>query len=309
VVIALFNVGLFDALRGEGTVDVEAFAADRKLDPDVLRTLCDYLYALKILRKQKERYALDSRGRFLVDVLSGLFYSAHAYEDVLHSLEPLLRQELRYGRDLHRKDEFAARGSGAGGRLFTFPLVIDLIERQGHRTVLDLACGDATFLIDACRRNPAVTAYGVDIAPQALERGRERARAEGLQNRIHLVAEDMFRAQSLAALIGRVDVVTSFYGFQEFLALGREKLLALLQAYREAFPGVTFIVCEIPRSSAEALRRRPGAILEYHLLHSLTHQRLATREEWREIWRDAGARQVEERYLDFARTSIYILRW
>jgi SAM-dependent methyltransferase len=303
----LFNVGFFDDLARQGTIDCDAYAASRQLDPGILRALCDYLFALKLLKKDGDRYALDQRGRFMVDMLRGMFESAYAYEDVLHQLEALLKQEKRYGVDVHRNPEFAARGSGTGGRLFTFPLVGDLIRQRGFTTVLDLACGDAPFLIDLCRRNPAITAYGVDIAPEAIEYGNRQIRAAGLEERITLFVEDMFEIQRIAACLRGVDVVTSFYGFQELLALGKEKVLGLLAAYRQVFPGVTFIICEVPKYSPEELRRRPGGMLEYQLWHALTHQRLATRDEWMAIWREAGIGRIDETYLPFARTVLYTL--
>jgi len=303
----LFNVGFFDDLEREGGIDCDGYAASRHLDPGILHALCDYLFALKILAKQDGRYVLDRQGRFMADTLRGMFESAYAYEDVLHELEPLLRRQKQYGVDVHRNPELTARGSGAGGRLFTFPLVGDLIRRRGFQTVLDLACGDAPFLIDLCRRNPAITAYGVDIASEAIEYGRLRVKEAGLEHRITLLTADMFEIGRIADGLPHVDVVTSFYGFQELLALGKGKVLGLLDTYRRVFPGVTFIICEVPKYSPEELRRRPGGMLEYQLWHALTHQRLATRAEWMDLWREAGIPHVEETYLPFARTVLYTL--
>jgi phenylpyruvate C(3)-methyltransferase len=304
----LFNIGFFDDMERAGAIDVDSYAAVRGLDPAVLRPLCDYLFALKILDKENGRFTLSGRGRFVTKSLRGMFESAYAYEDVLHNLEPLVRGQKRYGVDVDRNPEFTARGSGEGGRLFTFPLVSDLIAKRGLKTVLDLACGDAPFLIDLCRRNPEVRAYGVDLAPEAIDFGNERVREAGLQDRIRLVAGDMFEIGRVADQFESVDVVTSFYGFQELLAEGREKVIGLLDTYRRVFPGVTFIICEIPKYAPEELRRRPGGMLEYQLWHALTHQRLATREEWMDLWRESGIREVEEHYLGFARTVFYVLR-
>jgi hypothetical protein len=307
VISTLFNVGFFGHVQRAGSVDPDAYAAANGLDPHILRALCDYLYALRFLKKQGTGYALDTRGALVVDTLQGLFESSLAYEDVFHHLEPLLRQEMRYGVEVTRNSEFTARGSGSGARLFSFPLVADLIQRGGFKRPLDLACGDAPFLVDLCRRNPDVTAYGVDIAPEAIAYGEKQVAAAHLQDRIHLFAEDIFQIHRIAGQLHGVDVVTSFYGFQEFLGLGKDKLLGLLDDFRRLFPGVTFIVCEIPKYSPDELRKFSGGIVEYQLVHALTHQRLATREEWMALWREARFQRIDERYLDFARTAIYTL--
>jgi ubiquinone/menaquinone biosynthesis C-methylase UbiE len=274
-----------------------------------MRTLCDYLYALKVLGKRGERYVLDGDGRLIQTTLRGLFEVTDAYEDVHHHLEGLLRGTLRYGSDVVRKDEEMVRGSGAGGRLLTFPLVTDLIRKKGFARVLDLACGDAAFLIDLCEHNPRVRGYGVDISAEAVAYAQRRVDEAGLSDRVDLFAEDMFEIQRVADRLGPIDAVSSFYGFQELLYQGREVVLRLLDRYRAALPDASFLVCEIPKFSAEELRRRPRGMLEYQLYHALTHQRLATRHEWMDLWRAAGFRKIEEHYLEFARTVIYALAW
>lgn len=309
VISTLFNVGFFDELAATGSIRVEDFAAAHSLDAGILHSLCEYLYALKMLEKRDDEYMLAADGRLIQSTLRGLFDIADAYEDVPHHLEALLRQEMRYGKDIHRNDERMVRGSGAGGRLLAFPVVIDLIRQKGFRHPLDLACGDATFLIDLCKKNSDITAYGLDISSQATAYASQRVAEHGLSDRIHLVTEDMFEVQRIAGQLTQVDLVTSFYGFQELLFGGREKVLGLLAAYRTALPGASFMVCEIPKYSAEELRKNPRGMLEYQLYHALTRQRLATRSEWMTLWREAGFRTIEEHYLDFARTVIYTLTW
>jgi hypothetical protein len=139
----LVNVGFFDEISKRSPLNVKEFAAARGLDPVILDTLCAYLYELKILRKDQNGYALEPLGELFADVLRGLFDLTYAYEDLLHGLEPLLRGEARYGRDIRRDTHLMARGTGSGGRLFTFPLAAKLIEENGFRHPLDVACGDA----------------------------------------------------------------------------------------------------------------------------------------------------------------------
>jgi cyclopropane fatty-acyl-phospholipid synthase-like methyltransferase len=309
VISTLFNVGLFDELVAKGSVSAEEFAATHDLDPEILKVLCDYLFELRILDRRGERYILDSKGKTIVEMLGGLFDVAYAYEDVLHHLEALLKREMHYGHEVHRKDEAMARGSGAGGKLLMFPLVIDHIRESGFQRPLDLACGDAAFLIPLCETLPSIRAYGVDISPEAVAYAQRRVQERNLQDRLQIYAQDMFEIQQMAERMPDVDVVTSFYGFQELLFGGKERVLGLFERYRETFPKASFVICEIPKYSPEELRKQPRGMLEYQLYHALTRQRLATREEWMSLWRQAGFRRIEERYLSFARTVVYTLAW
>ena len=303
--IALLNVGFFDALAGEREVDIKAFAKEQGLEPAVLQALCDYLYAMQVLDRNGRGYKLARNGRLLVDMVSGSLYSAGAYAPVFCNLEDMLRGTKRYGEDVRRDPALAARGSGDAGKLFMFPMVSDLLHKRGITGVLDLGCGDAAFLIGLCKANPAITAYGIDISPEAIEDGKRNAATAGLQDRIHLYAEDMFKLQSIAGELDGVGAATSFFVMHEFLACGDERILDFFKSYREALPGVPLIVCESARHTPEQLRKRPGPLMDFQLVHDLSGQRPVSREEWRAIFGKAGFTSIGEDYFRLGRMVIF----
>lgn len=305
---ALFNVGFFDEIQEKGTVNVESFAESNNLDVGILTSLCDSLFALSILEKNGADYELDSKGRILVEVARGWFDGVYGYEEVFHSLEALLRKEKEYGRDVTRRSDFVARGSGEMEKWIYFPLAIDIISKNGFKKVLDLGCGEATFLTNLCESNGQVTGYGIDIAPEAIANGRERVKRAGLESRIHLFVEDISELEKVPDPLQGVDVATTFFVFHEILFAGADRVVELLRSFRRLFPGVPVIVFEAIRSTPEEMRKKPGMAIQYVLQHDLSHQRLVSREEWRELFKTAGFNSIEERYLRFARTAIYTLR-
>ena len=162
-IIALFNIGLFEALEEEKTINIESFASQQRLDFKVLASLCDYVYALKLIDREGFNYALSTKGQLLVGMLQGSFYSAAAYSPIFSNLESLLREETHNGVKVYRESALTAYGSGLAGKLIAFPLVRDLIARKGLTKVLDLGCGDATFLVELCKTNGNISGYGIDI--------------------------------------------------------------------------------------------------------------------------------------------------
>jgi SAM-dependent methyltransferase len=60
----------------------------------------------------------------------------------------------------------------------------------GQGTVLDLGCGDGTWLLRALRLEPSLTAVGVDHSDAGFARVREQAEREGLSDRLELVCAD-----------------------------------------------------------------------------------------------------------------------
>ena len=304
----LFNVGFFDELQRHGTVDVARFAETGGLDEQILQSLVDSLYALRILDKRGTGYVLDGKGRLLVDVARGWIEGVYGYEGIFHSLEPLLRKELVYGRDISRRDEFVAKGRGHIENWVFFPLAIHLLTRRNCRRVLDLGCGDGTFLRHLCTVNPSIRGVGIEISSEAIADGEELARQAGLQERIRLAVMDISALERRPPDLEDVDAVTVFFLLHEILYQGKDTLLQLLRRYRILFPGVPMTVFEVDRATTEEMRRRPGMSIQYNLQHDLTHQKLVSRSTWHALFREAGFTAIEEHNLTFARTLIFTVQ-
>lgn len=304
---ALFNVGFFDELQAKGSVDPDTFAAKHNLDPAILGTLCDSLFALKVLRRNGKGYALDRKGE-AVEMARGWFDISYGYEEVFHNLEALLKKDKRYGQDVYRRSVPVAAGSGEIERLVYFPLAIDIAKARGAKRVLDLGCGDGTFLRDMCNALPGVSGYGLDLAPDAIEDGKEKAQAAGLGHRMHLLAEDISKIEQLPATWREVELAFTFFVLHELRYVGEELVIEFLRSFRKLFPNVPLVVFEAIRPSLDEMRQRPGLSVHYFLYHDLTHQKPVSRDEWKRLFHQAGFQNVEERWLRFARTSIFTCR-
>jgi 2-ketoarginine methyltransferase len=291
-----------------GRVEPATFAHSRNLDPEILHSLCDSLYSSRILKKVGAAYALDRKGRILVEVARGWFDFVYGYEELFHHLEALLRREKMYGTDVHRRTDFVAQGSGEVENWIYFPLAADIIAAHGYRNVLDLGCGDGAFLRELCKRNPRVTAYGIDIAPDAIADGIERTREARLEDRVHLYVHDVTEVEDLPPTLRHIDAAITFFVLHEIAYDGEARVVEFLSSFRRLFPGVPLIIFEINKPTPDAMRRRPGMAIQYFMQHELSHQRPVSRLEWRRLFKAAGFDSIEERHLGFARTSIFTLR-
>ena len=304
---ALLNVGFFDEMAAKGGVDLYEFAQQRNLDADILRSLCDTLFSLKILMRNHSIYSLDTKGQILVDTARGWFDGCYGYEEVFHLLEDMLRKEKVYGENLFRRPGFVAKGSGEAENLLYFPLAIDIISRRGFRKVLDLGCGDGTFLRRLCSQTKDVIGYGIDIAAEAVADGKQKANKDGLKDRIHLFVEDISKINDAPEPLQGIDVATVFFVLHEILFNSSDAVVELLTSFKKIFPGVPLIVFEVIKASPEELRKRPGMGVQYFLQHDLSHQKLVDRGEWKLLFEKAGFSLIEERYLRFARTAIFTI--
>ena len=303
---ALLNVGLIDEMQKKPSVDIGEFATRGNLEPAVLQPLCEALYCLDVFERNGASYSLSDKGRSIVEIMRGWLEVCYGYDEVFHLLEPLLRKEKVYGRDFYRRSDFVARGSGAMENLLFFPMANDIIIANGYKRVLDLGCGDGTFLRLLCGLNPEVRCFGIDLAPAAVEEGNRILREAGLQDRVSLCALDMSKIDQ--AGLPPIDVATVFFVLHELLYFGEDVLLNFLKDFRRLFPGAPLIAFEAVRPPAEDLRRRPGISVYYFLYHDLTQQKPVDADTWKHLFQKAGFESIEERQLEFAKAAIYILK-
>jgi cyclopropane fatty-acyl-phospholipid synthase-like methyltransferase len=307
VLQTLFDVGLFDELLEKGWVDTEAFSEAGNLDGAILASLCEYLHALDLLEKRGSRYSLTRKGTSIATSARGWFDAVYGYESVFHSLEQLLRKEKRYGKDVFRREEHVIRGSERVEDLIHFPLAIEKIEREGYKRVLDMGCGEGTFLTRLCKSNPEVNGFGFDMNRDAIDRGRAAVLGAGLGDRIHLSVQDFTRLEKAEDMPQDVDVLTFFLILHEMLHRGADGVVDLLKNVKSAFPGVPLLIFEVIRPSLEQMRKRPGMSVQYALHHDLTHQKLVPMKEWEDLFQQAGFRITDASCLDFVKTAIFLI--
>lgn len=303
---ALFRLGVWPLLRDAEGVDIASLAAERGWEGDLLQAVCDYLYGLGVLDRVDGRYRLSTYGRTVDELALGGVLSTAAYEPLFHHLVPSIRDGIRPAGNA-RLSDLVAIGSGLSARLLAFPLMAELVEETHARRVLDLACGDGTFLSFLCQRNAGLEAIGVDLSQEAIAAGRQHLVEAGLKARVQLVCADMLEIDRLPLPWDDVQMITCIYALHELLE-NEDRLVDLLARIRQRFPAATLAICEVIRHRPEELRRHRGGLLEIQLVHDVSGQQLATRSQWLEMLRQGGYGSVEERYLGFIRTAFFIAR-
>jgi cyclopropane fatty-acyl-phospholipid synthase-like methyltransferase len=302
---ALLNVGFFDEMLKKRSVNPREFAQSRNLEPDILNALCEALYSDRILQRSNGSYSLDENGKLILGFWRGWLEVHYGYEQIWEQLEALLKKEKVYGKDFYRRSDYVASGSGEMEKWLFFPLANEAIVRKGFKKVLDLGCGDGTFLRGLCEMNRELTCFGIDLAPSAIELGDRRSRDAGVQERIHLLAADISTISEVPEMFRQVEVATIFFVLHELMYVGEHLVIQFLKDYRRLFPKAPLMAFEAIRPTPEEMRQRPGVSIYYFLYHDLSHQKPVGREKWIEVFKAAGFTSIEERYLGFARTAIY----
>jgi demethylmenaquinone methyltransferase / 2-methoxy-6-polyprenyl-1,4-benzoquinol methylase len=116
------------------------------------------------------------------------------------------------------------------------------------QTILDLATGTADVLIVLAKDNPKIhRGFGVDPAVKMLDIGREKIKAQRLDDRLMLQQGD---AQALPFLDGTFDCVTISFGIRNIPDLR----LALLEMYRVTKKGGRVLILEFSKPENPLLK-------------------------------------------------------
>jgi ubiquinone/menaquinone biosynthesis C-methylase UbiE len=308
----MLHVGLLDAMQREGAVDVAAFADKEGLDRRLVVGICEALFARRVLQKDgATRFRLDDLGRLIMEeqLARGWFDLAYGYEPVLHRMEDLVRKKAVYGRDVVRDGLHVAVGSGLASVAFFFPMVAEGIARAGYRKVLDLGCGDGTFLRLLAGRIPSLRGTGIDLSPEAVGNGNAVMAAQGLADRFRLYVGDVTELDRIAEATDGVDAVTTSFVLHEISkSPDQRETVDFLKMFRRALPGVPFVIVETDRPTPEEMRAEPGFAIEYFLFHDLSGQQALSRATWIDLFQRAGFTSIAEEYIRFARTCIFTVK-
>jgi SAM-dependent methyltransferase len=292
----LSRIGFVDDLAVRGSVNIDAYAKEKQLDVTTLMAIARYLFGVGILDRTNDGCYFKCVEIEEADLATlEMFY---AYDPLFHNLSQLITGESTYGIDIKRFPELDAKATAQICKNFSYPKAIAEIENRGAQCVLDLGCGAAELLIQACRRNPLLRGFGIDCEPDVIEYARERIAAESLNDRIRVEVGDILDLQPEKFMtrkeVGAVDLILSAAVFHEFAFPGIRGLVEALRGVKRRFAGVELMLVEALEQSDEQLRTNPTFVLEHHLFHRLSLQGIASLKEWRYAFSEAGFKFCEE---------------
>jgi 2-ketoarginine methyltransferase len=276
-------------LPGIGTAEL---AQRLKLDPQRLLGLLNFL--------QNEGHVLDDDGWNLTAKGAGVRPFAAWYEMLIGGYASTMLQlgdALRPGAPWAERDSTkVGSGSCAIGVHDTLPLVEHLLDRAGStpETVVDLGCGDAAFLIEMLLRRPDLRGIGVDPTAGSIARAAALRTTRGVANRLELF-------QGNAADVAKLDLpdhgrgtcfMTAFV-LQEMLEQeGEAAVENLLETTFDTYPQAQWLMVEMDNKPTSPVMGTHGLALAfynpYFLIHSITEQRLETREWWADLFDRLG---------------------
>ena len=303
---ALLEEGFLDATGGGRGVPLEAYAAERGLDPSILRSLCEYLEGAGLFSLEGDECRLTAAGRAVMAEPRGIYELVRGYRPLFRALDDILSGKKRYGVDILKDGAWVAGGTGRLGAQLPFPVLAEVVRRRGYGRVLDLKCNDGTLLLMLAEAG-ARACWGIDDDTGAVESARSRISSAGLADGIDVWRGDLFDVKSLAARCGEVDLLVAFDLFHEHLGAGPERVLKLMGDLRASFPRAHLLLAEFCRLPRERLRSRSKPFLEHELIHALTGQKVLSEAEWEGCIAATPYRVIEKRVFGLIGHGYFLL--
>jgi 2-ketoarginine methyltransferase len=293
-IFAAFELGILDELERGGR-SLDELASLLSLEGERLRGLVEYLENESLVQCDSGTVELTASGVELLAVRPWYDLLVGGYAATFGQLPEVLKQGANYAS---RNGAYVGVGSCGISQHDALPMVFELL---GHGplppAIVDIGCGDGTFLADIATRYPNVMCVGVEPDQGARSAAQAVADERGLDN-FRVVAGDAlaFNDAGISRPPGTV-YITAFV-LQELLEQAGEAAVVKLLADTFAHdPAAAWIVIEVDRRHplpVEESGLALGYYNPYFLIHRITEQRLASISEWRRLFDLAGLEVIAE---------------
>jgi SAM-dependent methyltransferase len=304
VLIALWDNGIYEYVRRNEKLVIDAASAELGLDPEILLILVEYLVGRGLMKLDDGGFVLTKHGNVYWNYVTRGAVMTHlgGYNPLMINLGPLLRKEIDINDPrLDRIGRIVALGAGQtllGNGTVTW--IRDMLASLGAKCVLDLGCGAGVFLTQLALKWPNGRGIGIDMNADAIAEAKDQARVDGVADRVQFFAEKLTDAPLTLSkeVVAKVDVVTAMFILHEFYGRGGTAAIAsVMSSLRKHFPGRKLLMAEGTRSDPYEKRTGPSrnhAQLDYSLIHPLSRQGpLRTPDEWKEIIESTGAKLLD----------------
>ncbi len=301
IIFALHETGVFNLMRENKELTIDEISNKCNLNPKLLNGVMNFLYhSDQIVSKNENKFALTEKGHewlFTDPVLAMSFGAVGAYSCILTELVPSLRNEKKYGIDFVRKGDLIAKGSYHTGK-GNYPWVLDKMREMGIKKVADLGCGSADVIINLCKSDKNLKGVGIDISNDALEEAKKRIQNNGLSERIKLSQGDLYKPETFSSSVKDVDAFNAIMVMHEFLRDGKESVIQMFKSMKKEFKGKYFFLGEFDCVEDDEYQGmnypdRIHYLFYQHMIHPLTNQGLARKEDWLDIFQKAGVEVLE----------------
>ncbi len=296
------EMGIQKTLSMSKEYSVNQLALQKKLNERRLLGFLQYLANEGyVIITESRKIKLTSKGEKIVEFYPWYKLLIGGYAKSFQQLAPALSVNGFYAS---RDSLNVGIGSCGISQHDALPMTRRLLDRVSIKlnTIVDLGCGDGSYLIDLCKSFPEIHALGLDPDQDTVKVAMVEAKAQGVANRVSIKVGDAKDLSFLSKETGPFCFITAFV-LQEILEQsGRDEIIVMLKRIINIYPDSYWIVIEVDHRPEDSSVMSSGLGLAYYnpyyLIHNITEQRLEKLEFWNLLFQEVGLKVISIEHPD-----------
>lgn len=246
----------------------------------------EYLTNLGLLRKRNQNYIMTGECKQLVERY-GAFQIPFSYKNYLSNTSKF----IVHGTNFSCERSMNVIGSGDTHSRKFFQPVIKQFDFTKYDQIVDLGCGDGTFLSELLKNNKKLNIFASDISDEALSNTKKKLNPYKNVNYIKSDALDVNR-WSKKIKINKKTLVCFWFIIHEIFTKKNNSINSFFKKLKNK--NFDILICEINRVDSNMLKKNLDYTLmpEYYYFHDISDQQLFSRKDLYTILKNNSYKRV-----------------
>lgn len=252
-----------------------------------LEKILNYICRLNLLERKKNAYKFTKLGLTLSKRI-GTFYILNSYSKIPLNFIDNLYKNNNFRSWCERKDNILGSGLMHEKKFFVPAIKLSHIEKRN--IVLDIGCGNGTFLNLAKKRNSKIKALGCDLSNKSVSQTKQNLvprsknfifRANG--SNINFIKNKLDKKK---IYLNKNSLISMWFLLHEISNNSKNTLIKYLSKVRNNFPNTPILIGEISSLTDKQVKTHSNISIlpEFKLFHELSGQGLLSELDYFEIF-------------------------
>ena len=286
----LHKLKILDKFSRDSFTDIKKLNFKNKI---FLKTILNYFVRLDLFEKKKYKYKLTGFGVFILKRI-GTMYILNSYKKIFNNFSYNLNNTVLDQSWCERKDNIIGSGLIHVNKFFKPSL--KLINLKETNNILDIGCGDGTFLNVIKKASDKINILGCDLSYQSVRQARSKLlfKNKKKNNIFQSNGNDILRIKKKLFLkkieLDKNSVISLWFLLHEISNDSPKEIESYLKQIRKNFPKTPILIGEISKLDDKIIKAHKSASImpEFMLFHELSGQGLLTEKQYMTIFKKSS---------------------
>jgi SAM-dependent methyltransferase len=256
-----------------------------------LEKILNYLVRINILNKKLEKYSITKIGLILKKRI-GTMYILNSYNNILTNVEPYLSGKINKNRLCNRDENVI--GSGLLHSKKFFEPAMKKINLDNKKYVLDIGCGDGSFLKTAVKNNSNLYILGCDLSKRSVKQTKNKIKLHKKKFIFKLNGSKISEIKKILKnkniSLGNNSLISMWFLLHEISNNSKNDLIKYLSQVRKNFPETDLLIGEISKQDDLLLQKHKdiSVMPEFYLFHEISGQGLLSKKDFMTVFMQSG---------------------